>query len=72
MTTRTTKGFATLLVLGALLITGCDNPNQDEAPNDEVQQEQNENTGGNEGNDDNSDDSEDDGGQGDDADEADD
>jgi hypothetical protein len=68
MTTRTTKGLATLLALGALLLTGCDNPNQDETPNDEVQQEQNENPGGNEENDD----GDDGGGNDDDADEADD
>lgn len=49
---RNDQAFATLLAVGALLITGCDNSNQDEASDDEVQQEQTENTEGNQGNED--------------------
>ncbi|AUI49633.1 hypothetical protein [Arthrobacter crystallopoietes] len=45
MTTKISKGIATLVALCALLLTGCDNPNEDEGNNQDVQQEQNENNG---------------------------
>lgn len=45
MTTKISKGIATLVALCALLLTGCDNPNEDEGNNQDVQQEQNGNNG---------------------------
>jgi hypothetical protein len=45
MSTKISKGIATLAALCALLLTGCDNPNEDEGNNQDVQQEQNENNG---------------------------
>jgi predicted small secreted protein len=45
LTTKISKGIATLVALCALLLTGCDNPNEDEGNNQDVQQEQNGNNG---------------------------
>jgi len=45
MTTKISKGIATLVALCALLLTGCDNPNENEGNNQDVQQEQNGNNG---------------------------
>ena len=45
MTTKISKGIATLVALCALLLTGCDNPNEDQGNNQDVQQEQNGNNG---------------------------
>ena len=45
MTTKISKGIATLVALCALLLTGCDNPNEDQGNNQDVQQEQNRNNG---------------------------
>ncbi|WP_139004657.1 hypothetical protein [Arthrobacter crystallopoietes] len=45
MTIKISKGIATLVALCALLLTGCDNPNEDQGNNQDVQQEQNGNNG---------------------------
>jgi hypothetical protein len=50
--TKLGKTIATLLAMCALLITGCDDPNEGEGPNEEIQQEQNNDNGQDQENDD--------------------
>lgn len=47
MSGKLLRRSAALLAAAALFLTGCDNPNQEDAPADEIEQEEQEN--GNEG-----------------------